>query len=569
MSYLVTARKYRPQLFEELVGQEHVTITLKNAITRGKIGHAYLFSGSRGVGKTSAARIFAKALNCEHGPTPTPCNKCVYCREITEGRSLDLVEIDGASNRGINEIRQLRENVKFVPSSARYKIYIIDEVHMLTTEAFNALLKTLEEPPEHVVFIFATTELHKVPATIRSRCQQFVFKSIPTPLIVDTLKRIIEDIGIEADEKALFWIAKNATGSMRDAESMLDQLISYSEGRITLNDVFEVLGLPKYELYHRIVESIYNENYRACFKVLDDMLRDGVGIETIISGLIEYFRNLYLLLLGEKSEDFIDLPNEDIAIMKRYTDKFTSRDINNLLLILTKLYLDSRGSEIARHLLEITFIKMVHYREIIHPSEILARLEALEKRLDGVKTESSDSNSVKGREVLGEKTKLYQKKVVESANNSVSGAKEVTREAIIDKAKGNTAEENIGIGNIEVGNEDNFLNAIIKSLIFKRRAIAEFLQRASRYTFNKNTLKIYFDKSQKLGYEHLNNENVKKQLRKEIEKIIGQNIILEFYIEDGGGAKETEEKIISPDVEKVLQIFKGEIISNNNANGGN
>ncbi|RKX91722.1 MAG: hypothetical protein DRP84_11155, partial [Spirochaetes bacterium] len=242
---------------------------------------------------------------------------------------------------------------------------------------------------------------------------------------------------------------------------------------------------------------------------------------------------------------------------------------NNLLLILTKLYLDSRGSEIARHLLEITFIKMVHYREIIHPSELLARLEALEKRLDGVKTESSDSNSVKSREVLGEKTKLYQKKVVESANNSVSGAKEVTREAIIDKAKGNTAEENVGIGNIRVGNEDNFLNAIIKSLIFRRRAIAEFLQRASRYTFNKNTLKIYFDKSQKLGYEHLNNENVKKQLRKEIEKIIGQNIILEFYIEDGGGAKETEEKIISPDVEKVLQIFKGEIISNNNANGGN
>ena len=556
MSYLVTARKYRPQLFEELVGQDHVTITLKNAISRGKIGHAYLFSGSRGVGKTSAARIFAKALNCEHGPTPTPCNKCIFCREITEGRSLDLVEIDGASNRGINEIRQLRENVKFVPTAARYKIYIIDEVHMLTTEAFNALLKTLEEPPEHVVFIFATTEPHKVPATIRSRCQQFIFKSIPTPLIVDTLKNIIKDIGIEAEEKALFWIAKSATGSMRDAESMLDQSISYAEGKITLNDVFEVLGLPRFELYHRIIEGIYKEDYKACFKVLDDMLKDGVDIETIISGLIEYFRNLYLLSLGEKAEDFIDLPDEDILVMRGYVDKFTARDINNLLLILTKLYLDSRGSDIARYLLEITFIKMVHYREIINPSEILNRLEALEKRLNGKKKgESTFSND---RAINDIKTQIKK----DTLGVNITDVKETPYKAELSSKqdKGITANENHG--------EENLINTIVKSLIYKRRAIAEFLQRAKHYTLEDNTLSIYFDKSQRLGYEHLNNEGVKKQLKQEIEKLLGKSINLEFHIENGGKEKANEEKILSPDVEKVLQIFKGEIITNKKANGG-
>ena len=542
MNYLVAARKYRPQLFEELIGQEHVTTTLKNAIIRGRIGHAYLFSGSRGVGKTSTARIFAKALNCEHGPTPTPCNKCTFCREITEGRSLDLVEIDGASNRGINEIRQLRENVKFVPTAAHYKIYIIDEVHMLTTEAFNALLKTLEEPPEHVIFIFATTELHKVPATIRSRCQQFIFKTIPTTLIVDTLKKILNDLGIEAEEKALFWIAKNATGSMRDAESMLDQVISYSDDKVTLNDVFVVLGMPSFDLYHQIVDGIHNGDYPACFRVLDDMLRGGVDTNTIISGLIEYFRNLYLLTLGEKAEDFIDLPQEDIKIMMDYSSKFTSKDINNILLILTKLYLDTKGSELARYLLEITVIKMVHYQEIIHPAEILSRLEALEKRPGGKK---GGNNSVPKNN----------SDVLNKINNSDKGGEYIENVNHPEHDKNAKAKDDNG--------ELNIINTMVKSLLFKRRAIAEFLQRAKRYTFSEKKLKIYFDKSQKLGYEHLNNEEVKNQLKREMDKILGKKINLEFYLEDNGEEENKEKKLLSPDVEKILQIFKGEIISYN------
>ncbi|MDY6952253.1 MAG: DNA polymerase III subunit gamma/tau, partial [Thermodesulfobacteriota bacterium] len=228
MSYLVLARKYRPQTFEEVVGQDHVTRTLKNAIRADRVAHALLFSGPRGVGKTSVARIMAKAMNCESGPTPSPCNVCRSCREITEGVSLDVFEIDGASNRGINEIRELRENIKYMPSHGRFKIYIVDEVHMLTTEAFNALLKTLEEPPPHVLFFFATTEAHKIPITILSRCQRHNFKRIGLEDILTSLRRVSHEMSFRIDDEGLVLLAREAGGSMRDALSLLDQVMAYA-----------------------------------------------------------------------------------------------------------------------------------------------------------------------------------------------------------------------------------------------------------------------------------------------------------------------------------------------------
>ncbi|MGE5855121.1 MAG: DNA polymerase III subunit gamma/tau, partial [Syntrophaceae bacterium] len=233
MEYLVLARKWRPQVFEDVVGQDHVITTLRNAIRLGRVAHAFIFSGPRGVGKTSVARILAKALNCEKGPSEIPCNACANCREITEGSSMDVREIDGASNRGIDEIRELRENVKFSPSSSRYKIYIIDEVHMLTKEAFNALLKTLEEPPEHVMFIFATTEVHKVPATILSRCQRFDFRRISIEEIMTRLRYIAGEEKVTIDEDALMVIAKKGDGSLRDSQSIFDQVRSFCGNTIT------------------------------------------------------------------------------------------------------------------------------------------------------------------------------------------------------------------------------------------------------------------------------------------------------------------------------------------------
>ena len=382
MSYIVSARKYRPQTFDELIGQEHIASTLRNAIARDRIGHAYLFSGPRGVGKTSAARIFAKALNCEKGPTGTPCGVCTFCQEITEGRSLDMVEIDGASNRRIDEVRQIRENVRFVPASSRFKIYIIDEVHMLTTEAFNALLKTLEEPPEHVIFIFATTQLQKVPQTIRSRCQQFVFKRIPIPLIVQMLMRIIGDLQVEADERALFWIARSASGSMRDAESILDQMISYSEGPINTDDVFYVLGLPGYDIYHRFAGFIAEGDFNGSFSLLDELMRGGIEIPVLVSGFLEYYRNLYVLSVDDGAHELIDLPGEDVEEMRKFLDSYRSEDVHNILILLSQLYMDTRSSEVARQLLEVALIKLVRYRDIVHPASLLQRLEELKGEID-------------------------------------------------------------------------------------------------------------------------------------------------------------------------------------------
>lgn len=275
MAYIALYRKWRPQTFKDLVGQEHISRTLANAITSGHIGHAYLFAGPRGTGKTSTAKILAKALNCEHGPTPEPCGQCEQCRKIADGSSMDVFEIDAASNRGIDEIRDLRETVKFAPVDGRYKVYIIDEVHMLTTEAFNALLKTLEEPPAHVVFILATTEAHKVPPTIQSRCQRYDFKRITVEEIESRLRYITAEMKMEAEDEALAMIAIQADGGMRDALSILDQCAALAEGTITAERVRQILGLVGHDWIYKMTKALAARNVQEALQILAELLRDG------------------------------------------------------------------------------------------------------------------------------------------------------------------------------------------------------------------------------------------------------------------------------------------------------
>ncbi|MDP3730508.1 MAG: DNA polymerase III subunit gamma/tau [Candidatus Omnitrophota bacterium] len=292
MSYIVFARKYRPQAFDEVVGQSHITTTLENAIAQDRVAHAYIFAGPRGVGKTTTARIFAKALNCERGPTADPCNKCPLCLEITQGSSLDILEIDGASNRGIDEIRNLRENVKFSPSKGRFKVYIIDEVHMLTQEAFNALLKTLEEPPAHVKFIFATTQAHKVPPTILSRCQRFDFRRISIKDIVDSLKAIAKKENLKVEDDVLILMAKHSDGSMRDAQVVLDQISSFADGRISLEDASKILGAVSDDILFSLADSIKSRDALGALKIIDDLANEGKDVAEIVLYLIEHFRDL-------------------------------------------------------------------------------------------------------------------------------------------------------------------------------------------------------------------------------------------------------------------------------------
>ncbi len=551
MSYVVTARKYRPQTFDELIGQEHIAGTLKNAIEKDRVGHAYLFSGPRGVGKTSAARIFAKALNCEKGPTAQPCGSCTFCREITEGRSLDLVEIDGASNRRIDEVRQLRENVRFVPSSARYKIYIIDEIHMLTTEAFNALLKTLEEPPDHVVFVFATTEIQKVPSTIRSRCQQFVFKRIPVPRIIEMLKKILSDFDVACEEKALFWIARNAAGSMRDAESILDQMISYSEGTIKEDDVFYVLGMPRYDVYHSFAKAIADGNYSACFKQLDSLIRDGTEVAAVITGMIEYFKNAYILGVSQNASGLINLPDEDIERMQSMLHRFSPSDLQNLLVLLSKLYLDARNSDLIRELFEITLIKMSHYRDIIHPASLVKRLEALKTELGEVGGNSDQGKT--GRGSSGVSSQSIDGQILKPDAPEQSRQAEQER---MKKGKGENQEER---------NED-FTERIIQHFLKRRIALSEFLKRARSFDIADNTLTIRYEKTENLSYEHVSEASAKRYIEKEIQDLLNRNIRIEISIDRETGAQADVEEI-SPEVSKVMEIFKGEIVPNTNTGG--
>lgn len=307
MSYLIFARKFRPQTFEQVLGQDPIVTTLRNGIKQERIPQNFLFSGPRGIGKTSTARILAKALNCAKGPVEEPCGKCTSCQEITQGNSLDVLEIDGASNRGIDEIRNLRETVKFKPVNGRYKIYIIDEVHMLTTEAFNALLKTLEEPPPHVKFIFATTESHKVPLTILSRCQRFTFKRIPTHVIAEKLEEIAKAEKLKFDKKAIYLVAKASEGALRDAESLLDQLASFSEGKIEEADVLATLGLASEEVYFSILAAIQSKEAEKIFSLVADLYDNGKDLSQFAKGLLETFRHLLLLQCTDKADSFIEM----------------------------------------------------------------------------------------------------------------------------------------------------------------------------------------------------------------------------------------------------------------------
>ena len=392
MSYTALYRKFRPRTFDEVKGQDHIVQTLQNQINANRIGHAYLFCGTRGTGKTSIAKIFAKAVNCEHPVNGSPCNQCATCQAIAAGSSMNVVEIDAASNNGVDNIRQIREEIQYSPTEGKYKVYIIDEVHMLSIGAFNALLKTLEEPPAYVIFVLATTESHKIPITILSRCQRYDFKRITIDTIADRLTELMNHEKITVEDKAIRYVAKAADGSMRDALSLLDQCIAFYLGReLTYENVLEVLGAVDTEVFSKLIRSIISGNVSASIHVVDEMVMQGRELGQFVTDFIWYMRNLLLVKTSENIEDVIDASAERVQALKEEADMVDVEVLMRYIRIFSELSSQIKYSSQKRVLIEIALIKVNKPLMENDVSALINRIALLEQKVEeGVVVNSGD-----------------------------------------------------------------------------------------------------------------------------------------------------------------------------------
>jgi DNA polymerase III subunit gamma/tau len=546
MSYLVLARKYRPQKFDEVVGQEHITELFKKAIDSKRIAHAFLFTGPRGIGKTSCARILAKSLNCEKGPTISPCGECGPCKEITNGNSFDVIEIDGASNRGIDEIRTLRENVKFAPSYGRFKIYIVDEVHMLTSEAFNALLKTLEEPPEHVKFIFATTEANKVPVTIISRCQRFDFKRISINAMTDNLKAICVKEKFKADDAALFAIGKAAQGSMRDALSILDQLGALSRDEVKSADVFSMLGLVEIEFLFELVDHLCAKNCAGALETFYRITEQGKDVKQLGKDLAEHFRHLMVIKVGGKllGNKLVDYPATQKQLLEGQSQKLSLPDILKAIELFIEAQEVARITETNRMPLELAFAKITYQGEGVTSAP--AARPAVSAPKPAAPLHAAPKDPVKPAVVDRLKDNRGQAAVVSTPSAAPDEA--------IDESPANEAlhdESEINIGTIR-----QVWNALTYEVSRRKMSLATYLQEGNPYSYKDGKLVIAFTPDftfQKEGLEHKDNQRLvedafSEKLRK---KIVLQFILMDTQVEQA----------VDPSVDKALNVFKGKVVN--------
>ena len=513
MEYLVLARKFRPQSFEDVTGQEHVVKTLSNAIDKGRVAHAFLFSGPRGVGKTSVARILAKSLNCEKGPTTTPCNLCSNCREITNGSSMDVREIDGASNRGIDEIRELREYVKFAPAAAKYKIYIIDEVHMLTREAFNALLKTLEEPPAHVIFIFATTENHKVPATILSRCQCYDFRRISLAEIAANLGKVAAAEGIEISQAALIWIAEAGDGSMRDGQSIFDQVISYAGMKIADTDVEEILGLVDRKYLFSLSEAVLQRDAGRCLTILEEAYLAGIDMKHFYQMMLKHFRNMLLVKIAADGSSAFDIVPEQISKLKNQVQGTSRETLQRYLEILIKEEDSFRRSQEARMKLETVIVGLAYLEPIIPLGEIISTIEALEQKLQ--KGLPANAGNITPQV---------------SANKPI---KEIPADygSEINIADENNNEDSILNPNKPTGDLET-LGSNLKKFIKKKNArLGAKIESAEILSYEKGLLTLGFPKGY-LFLENISEKSQKEQLQQIAGSFFQENVTLKIQIDE-------------------------------------
>lgn len=509
MAYQSLYRKWRPQVFEDIIGQKHITQTLMNAISLNRISHAYIFSGPRGVGKTTTARILAKSLNCEKGTTPHPCNKCERCIRITEGYSMDVIEIDGASNRGIDDIRDLRNKVKFAPVEGKYKVYIIDEVHMLTTEAFNALLKTLEEPPSHVIFIFATTAPHKIPNTILSRCQWFNFRRISLEDIINKLKMITKDEKLEIDDQTLNIIARSSTGSMRDAESILDQIIAYCGKEITLQNVREVLGIIEEDVFFNFVDTIINNDTVKGIEIVNRIADLGGDASQFIKNLMEYIHNLSLIKVCKPEVlNFQGIFTEDRERLLKQSKLIKLGKLFNIVDYLAEVERKMKYTHNPWILLEMLVLKFTagedYSSKEIEKDKDECYLD-LSKNQDIVK---SDSIKVKTREEIPPKKKIKDK----TKDGSFIQTKEVST--------------NLDLNQV--------WPIILNKLKKTKMSVYSFIIVNNLITIENDKLIIGFNKKYIFHKESLEKKNNKTLLQELIKEEMGRPLAIECIINDNG-----------------------------------
>jgi DNA polymerase-3 subunit gamma/tau len=557
MSYLVLARKWRPQKFEEVVGQQPIIQTLQNAIRSQRVAHAFLFAGPRGVGKTSVARILAKALNCVNGPTPTPCDQCDACKEITKAIASDVFEIDGASNTGVDHVRDLQETIKYLPQKYRYKIYIVDEVHMLSTPAFNAFLKTLEEPPAHVIFIFATTEPHKIIETVIDRCQRYDFKKISTSLILEKLYALTKAEEITISQTALQLISREADGSLRDAQSLLDQVTTYAGKTVSDKDVADILGIVDTKILNEISQAVFAQDLKKCLEIIKQVFTYGIDVRQFYRGLLEHFRNLMVVKISPNQKLFSDLSLKEIEELNDQIREVSLEKLQLMVKSLIEIETYVYRAPLPRVILEAIILRLATIPPVASLKAILERLETLQQKLGTVERFSPPSPLVTTA-VLGTETPqqtLSQTKTIpeESTSLSVPRSNEST-----------TLQENQSL----VETWEKLLTFISK----KKPPLASFLEPGTLLKLSPGSIEIGFPKNF-LFLERIQEKTKKQELIKICEEFFGEKkkVAIHVVATQSNEKKnalitqaQKKEKIRTeaknhPLVREALSIFEGSI----------